>query len=95
MIGISGQKKPKPANAQIRISVALITPEIAPWVAIARARRDFTCRAPNSAAWRPIGIARPSHTHFGQNDPPPVAAQSNVTAIARMPDTVAWTASRW
>ncbi len=66
MIGINGHGKPKPANAQIRISAMLITPEIAAWVAIARARRDSTCRAPNSAACSPIGIARPSHTHIGQ-----------------------------
>ena len=32
---------------------------------------------------------------IGQNDPRPVAAHSSVTAVARMPDTVACTASAW
>jgi hypothetical protein len=55
----------------------------------------LTWRAPYSAPCSPIGIASPSHTHFGQNDPPPVAAHSSVTAVAMMPETMAWTARAW
>ena len=73
-----GQNSSLPAIAQVRISVRLTQENTAAWTANLRQRPGRTLKAPNSAALRPNGIARPYQTQIGQNVPPPVIAHMAV-----------------
>ena len=88
-MGITGQNPSLPASAQVTINVALIHENSAAWTANLRQRPGRTLNAPNSAALRPNGIARPYQTQIGQNVPAPVTAHNAVTAKATNPDRAA------